>query len=271
MAQKFLVGGYEFDTAGEAREAKKELAAVQYFTNKTHGSAPEAVRKIYQKVVEQELFHTPVGMNFVETLKEQLKQNESVEEAPADENPVQFEEEAPAAKASAIKVQDGEASATEAQDGETSATEAQDGLASAMEAQGGETSATEAQGGEASATESQDGEASATEAQQEEAPAAKAQDDGRQSRLEKELRRTKARLVTSVIVNIILAAGIAAMLYIASTSSSINILNYETALQDKYSSWAQELKDKESRLKERESAVRQREAELNIGQDAQKN
>lgn len=73
--------------------------------------------------------------------------------------------------------------------------------------------------------------------------------------LERRLKKTKDRLVTSFIINVILAIGVIVMLYIASTSSNINIVNYENALQDKYSSWAEELKQKEAQLKEREKAV----------------
>ena len=65
-----------------------------------------------------------------------------------------------------------------------------------------------------------------------------------------------------MILNILLAAAIAVMLYIASTSSNINILNYETALVDKYASWAEELKGRERNLKEREAAVKELESQF---------
>lgn len=71
----------------------------------------------------------------------------------------------------------------------------------------------------------------------------------------KKLKKTKDRLITSIIFNIIFIVGIAVMLFIASTSSSVNILNYENMLQDKYSVWASELKDKERQLNEREKAL----------------
>ena len=178
MAGKYLVGGYEFETVEEAREAKMELAAVQYFTNKTRGSSPETTCKLYQKMVEQKMFHTPVGNAFVKELGDYLVQHRFLEP------PEGQSEETDAEKEKLCKA--------------------------ALE----------------------------------------------------ELERTKARLTTWRIISIVLAAGIAVMVYIASTSSNINILNYETALQDRYSAWEQELKEKESRIKEREAAVREREAQL---------
>ncbi len=73
--------------------------------------------------------------------------------------------------------------------------------------------------------------------------------------LQKKLKKTEGKLQTSIMFNIILAIGVLAMLYIASTSNNVNIINYETALQDKYSAWAQELTEKENQLKEREKAL----------------
>lgn len=63
--------------------------------------------------------------------------------------------------------------------------------------------------------------------------------------------------VISLIANIILAIGIAAMFGIALKSDNPNILNYETQLVNKYASWEQE-------LTEREKVVREKEKELNI-------
>lgn len=95
-----------------------------------------------------------------------------------------------------------------------------------------------------------------TEKQQEEAAEIKIKKISRKvNDLERRLKKTKDRLVTSFIINVILVIGVIVMLYIASTSSNINIINYENALQDKYSSWAEELKQKEAQLKEREKAV----------------
>lgn len=182
MAKKNLVKGYGFDISGEAEEAKRELEAVLYLTDKIQKSSPEAACKIYQKIVEQEMFHTSVGRDFVTALGTFLVQNHFIEEPLTKE----------------AKQQD----------------------------------------------------SGSQEAEQ------------LQKSLEQRLLRTKKRLNTSVILNILLAAAIAVMLYIASTSSNINILNYETALVDKYASWAEELKVRERNLKEREAAVKELESQF---------
>lgn len=187
MAKKNLVERYGFDVSKEAEETKRELEAVLYLADKIRKSSPEAVCKIYHKIVEQKMFHTPVGFEFVQSLGDFLAQNDFLEADIAKES---------------------------------------------------------AQG---------------EEAQQE---GGNQEADKKLRVAEQELSRTKKRLNTSVILNILLAAAIAVMFYIASTSSNINILNYETALVDKYASWAEELKDKERDLKEREAALKERESQI---------
>lgn len=64
----------------------------------------------------------------------------------------------------------------------------------------------------------------------------------------------------SLFVNAILVIVVIALFVITSTSDNPNIINYENALIDKYSSWESELneKDKTLRTKERELDERER-------------
>ncbi len=193
MAKKYHVKGYEFDSYVEAAEAERELQAVQYLSQKTRQSSPETACKIYRKLTEQEIFHTPVGLDYVKSLENELIQKNLIEAV--EKNP-ESEEQA--------QTKTAEADSTK---------------------------------------------------------------ELRKTR--EQLRKLKDRLNTSLILNGILIIAIAAMIYIASTSSNINILNYETALQDKYSSWAEDLKDKEKQLKEREAVIEQKEEELKIQTEMQ--
>ncbi len=74
------------------------------------------------------------------------------------------------------------------------------------------------------------------------------------SELDKKVDKMKNRYRTSVILNILTVLMIIAMFGILMTSSNPNILNYERVLQDKYASWAEDLKEKEEelRIKERD-------------------
>lgn len=78
--------------------------------------------------------------------------------------------------------------------------------------------------------------------------------------LEEQCRRQKDGRRNSIILNIILIIVIIAMFVIASSSSTPNIVNYERVLTDKYSSWKQELTEKEEELRQRERELEKREA-----------
>ncbi len=67
----------------------------------------------------------------------------------------------------------------------------------------------------------------------------------------------KKRFRYSLIANIAFVVVIAIMLYIASTSNSPTILDYETKLVNKYSSWEQELTEREADLDQREANLKE--------------
>lgn len=62
----------------------------------------------------------------------------------------------------------------------------------------------------------------------------------------------KGRFFLSVLINLILAASVGVMFFIALTSDQPNILNYERTLVNKYAAWEQELTEQENMLRERE-------------------
>ena len=53
----------------------------------------------------------------------------------------------------------------------------------------------------------------------------------------------KGRFITSVCVNVLLAAALAAMIVLAYVSDVPTIVNYKTAILNEYSAWEQELSD----------------------------
>lgn len=73
----------------------------------------------------------------------------------------------------------------------------------------------------------------------------------------------KSRFNKSVIINVALVIIIIVMIAITATSSNPNILNYETKLQDKYSSWQEE-------LDRRQKVIEQKEKELHISDNNMK-
>lgn len=67
----------------------------------------------------------------------------------------------------------------------------------------------------------------------------------------------KKKFMISVFLNVFLALLVAGMFFVAMTGKNPNILNYQSAVLNKYASWEQE-------LMEREKAVREKEQELGI-------
>ena len=62
----------------------------------------------------------------------------------------------------------------------------------------------------------------------------------------------KCALIISVISNVLLVIAICAMFAISLKSDQPNIFNYERAIRDKYSTWEQELTEREQKIRERE-------------------
>lgn len=69
----------------------------------------------------------------------------------------------------------------------------------------------------------------------------------------------KSKNRTLTIVNFVLIVLIIALFAISFTGSTPTVLNYRNAIQNEYSGWEQELKD-------REAVIRQKERELNINE-----
>ncbi|MCR4618786.1 MAG: hypothetical protein K5669_11465 [Lachnospiraceae bacterium] len=67
----------------------------------------------------------------------------------------------------------------------------------------------------------------------------------------------------SVVLNIALIAAVIAMFFITLKSDQPNIINFETALVNKYSAWEQELSEKDSALRAKEKELKLLEEDRN--------
>ena len=70
----------------------------------------------------------------------------------------------------------------------------------------------------------------------------------------------------SLFVNAILVIVIIALFVITSTADNPNIINYENALIDKYSSWETELNEKDKELRAKERELKKKKKEINNSQ-----
>lgn len=65
----------------------------------------------------------------------------------------------------------------------------------------------------------------------------------------------KGRFITSVCINILLAAALTAIVLLSFWSDFPTIINYRTAIVNEYSEWEQELSDRERAVREAEQAL----------------
>ena len=68
----------------------------------------------------------------------------------------------------------------------------------------------------------------------------------------------KGRCQFFMVTSLILLISVVSMMLLAATSDNVNILNYENKLIDKYSSWEQELEEREQAVKEQEQALEEK-------------
>lgn len=74
----------------------------------------------------------------------------------------------------------------------------------------------------------------------------------------KEGKNYKGRCQFFMVTSLILLISVVSMMLLAATSDNVNILNYENKLIDKYSSWEQELEEREQAVKEQEQELEEK-------------
>ena len=189
-SRRVEVCGYSFAEPADAALAESERKKIEYLKTHLDSRSPETVLALYRKAVNEKLFKTPVGIEFLRELQDYLinQADYSPEEVPA--VPLYLSYADP-----------------ELVHHETVT---------------------------------------------------------RRVKPQEEKGKKVSPLFVSVVLNLALAAGVGVMFWIASTSDNPNIINYENAVTNRYSSWDQELTQREETLRERERNVRAMEDALGI-------
>lgn len=71
--QKYTVGGFSFADEQMAAQAGKELEGIKYVRSRIDMENPEVTLEVYRKMLEEELFETPVGLCFLKEVQESLR------------------------------------------------------------------------------------------------------------------------------------------------------------------------------------------------------
>ena len=75
------VGGYLFYTEKDAQLARAEEQKIEYREARIDYTSPESIRYIYEQTIRERLFRTPVGMHYLEKLREFLLAQENIDPA----------------------------------------------------------------------------------------------------------------------------------------------------------------------------------------------
>ena len=201
LQETYEAGGFVFRTKKEAELAQREIEGTKYLRQKLDMENPNAVFSIYQNLIEQDLFETPVGYCFLKELRDYLLMIPAISNEEVLAIPIRYPQ-------------------TEEE--------------------------------EKKQKKEQKKEEQRKERQREKEKAKNKKEQ------KKEGQNYKGRCQFFMVTSLILLISVVSMLLLAATSDNVNILNYENKLIDKYSSWEQELEEREQAVKEQEQALEEK-------------
>lgn len=201
LQETYEAGGFVFRTKKEAELAQREIEGTKYLRQKLDMENPNAVFSIYQNLIEQDLFETPVGYCFLKELRDYLLMIPAISNEEVLAIPIRYPQ-------------------TEEE--------------------------------EKKQKKEQKKEEQRKERQREKEKAKNKKEQ------KKEGKNYKGRCQFFMVTSLILLISVVSMMLLAATSDNVNILNYENKLIDKYSSWEQELEEREQAVKEQEQVLEEK-------------
>ncbi len=182
--KEWVVQGYQFSSQKDATQAKGELLKIQKLEEKMDYKNPQMVYMVYNKALENRIFKTPIGYEYLKKLQTVLVNSPKIQESVKDIPIYQMYNLRDSTNPVVEKIKN---------------------------------------------------------------------DPKLQQKRERERKRKEFfPLRTSIFFNVLLAILVVVMLYISTTGSNPNVLNYERSLQDKYAAWEQELRQREAVIREKE-------------------
>ncbi len=70
--ESLLIGGYCFGSYQDARLAEEEQKKIEYFRKKINGRSPQSLLAVYDKILDEKVFQTPVGWEYLREIQGQL-------------------------------------------------------------------------------------------------------------------------------------------------------------------------------------------------------
>lgn len=76
----FCVDGYRFGTIEDAKEAQVEKIKTDFFNNRLQGKNVESMLAVYDKMLDEKIFVTPIGWEYLKRLQRELRRGGLTEE-----------------------------------------------------------------------------------------------------------------------------------------------------------------------------------------------
>ena len=75
------VDGFVFATAADAQIAREEIKKIKYISDKLNYEEPESILEIYNKMITNRIFVTPIGQNFLRGMQMYLYGNAQIDDS----------------------------------------------------------------------------------------------------------------------------------------------------------------------------------------------
>ena len=228
-------------------DSTKEQRAIEYLRSQLNMNDPETVLVVYAQIIDQEVFHTQVGFEFLQELKDYLYDSPGIDNARVPDylpkaSLRNYPERGPAGVA-AQQPTSAENTGDEAPEDRPPQSRAASGA--------GEVSKPNRQPKSGGAPQRKQGRT-----------ASKKEKKNSDSDVPEGKGGYKMLFRYSLFMNIVLIAMVIAMFILTLTSDSPNVVNYRTKLEDEYASWEQQLTEREQDLRKREQEVSEAEMSL---------
>ena len=70
----FFAEGYHFGSLEDAEQARTEKKKAEYFEERLNGKNTKNILAVYDKILDERIFETPVGWEYVKQLQQELRQ-----------------------------------------------------------------------------------------------------------------------------------------------------------------------------------------------------
>ena len=78
-AEELVVAGYHFNSKADADKARDEQKKIAYIEAHMNMDNPESVLAIYEKMLSNKIFITPVGLDFLKEIRDYLMSRDEIE------------------------------------------------------------------------------------------------------------------------------------------------------------------------------------------------